>query len=102
MPHKIEVTQDILDLDLDPSDSCGCFLHRAISGDFPSTGTDVTVGFYSIGILGRYYEVSRELRTWQRDAMVYFTDNAEGWHDAPEPITIVVDESNRRIYIEGE
>ena len=97
----IEVTQEILNMELNAYDDCGCYLHKALSDFYKSElRSSISVGlcYVKVPTIGQV-EVSTQLCQWQINAIDY----QEGkMVTEPQPIIVVVDEYKEMIYIEGE
>ena len=109
----IEVTQEILDMDLDARSECRCYLYEALS-DFYNIDKDSDIGIISVGMyaikLSYPYEdkftCSKKLTEWQHTAIEYQDSKEYPNHNSdanpPLPITIIVDYELEMIYIDGE
>ena len=110
--EHIDVTQDIIDDPKLNAASChNCFLHSAIVNHFECNPRQVAIGTVTVDIGEKVYECSEGITEWQLNSISNGSNidrlNIEGDKELVEkypvePITIVVDEYNKRIYIEGE
>jgi len=116
IPEELEITQDIIDSDRDPSDCRSCFIHKAMEDYWYANGIkfkqrDCLVGTESIDVFDETFDCDDELTDWQNRAIrdygktnspqwQEFLDNSEGLDKTPVgPITIVFDTHHNLAYI---
>ena len=104
MLNRVEVTQEILAMPINPGDPCGCFLHEAILQSDESLGKDnVHIDLDRIYVMGYTFKLSKAISLWQENAIGYYDEDGWSEHEdctEPEPIVLVAD--GNRLIIEGE
>ena len=82
---EVDINRELLAMEINPNDPCGCFIHEALVGLYP----DVVVGYESIGFDGKTYYCTRELSDWQEESVEVFNDA----NDDDVPLDIDSDET---------
>ena len=108
--EHIDVTQDIIDdPKLNAANCHNCFLHSAIVNHFECNPRQIAIGTVTVDIGEEVYVCSQGLTQWQMNSIDNGVNIGRSFRGEAllevkpvEPITIVVDEPNKRIYIEGE
>ena len=94
----LRITDSILDMNLDPKNTCGCYLHKAILNFFPALNSyQILVTYHKIMIGNKPYNVSPQLEKWQKHSV-----SLDEHGEKHQPTNVILDHDRQIAYIEGE